>query len=213
MNEVELIRGQLTLERQHAAEVAKACASALEVAGSQGTERLASLEAFRQTGVEYLVWMLSRFEEREQVFHDLLRGRFPAEDPNRRAVEAALALQGTSREALAKLEAALGPTVDPGSSATPAGDSLAGRSVAPAGDSLAGRSVARWSDFLRFFGGAWSARRDEIDRLFERQAKVTDWRTVSGIDADSIVDERSRYARVKATLPAGIEMSPPASRL
>ena len=237
MNEVELIRGQLTLERQHAAEVAKACASALEVAGSQGTERLASLEAFRQAGVEYLVWMLSRFEEREQVFHDLLRGRFPTEDPNRRAVEAALALQGTSREALAKLEAALGPTVDSGSSAAPAGDSLdnrsvapagdslapaggsfadrsvAGRSVAPAGDSLAGRSVARWSDFLRFFCGAWSARRDEIDRLFERQAKVTDWRTVSGIDADSIVDERTRYARVKATLPAGIEMSPTASRL
>ena len=225
MNEVELIRGQLALERQHAAEVARACASALEVAGSSGTERLASLEAFRQAGVEYLVWMLSRFEEREQVFHDLLRGRFAAEDPNRRAVEAALALPGTSREALAKLETALCPTVDSGSTPAPAGDSLApaggsfadrsvaGRSVAPAGDSLAGRSVARWSDFLRFFSGTWSARRDEIDRLFERQAKVTDWRTVSEIDADSIVDERSRYARVKATLPAGIEMSPPASRL
>jgi hypothetical protein len=184
MNEVELIRGQLTLEKQHAAEVARACASALAAAGSRGTERLASLEAFRQAGVEYLAWMLSRFEEREQVFHDLLRGRFPTEDPNRRAVEAALALPGTSREALAKLETALGATVDSG-----------------------------WTDFLRFFSGAWSARRDEIDRLFERQAKVADWRTVSDIDADSIVDERNRYARVKATLPAGIEMSPTASHL
>jgi hypothetical protein len=213
MNEVELIRGHLTLERQHAAEVARACASALAAAGSQDTERRASLEAFRQAGVEYLVWMLSRFEEREQVFHDLLRGRFPTEDPNRRAVEAALALPGTSREALAKLETALGTTVDSESAVAPAGDSLADRSVAPAGDSLADRSVARWSDFLRFFSGAWSARRDEIDRLFERQAKVADWRTVSDIDADSIVDERSRYARVKATLPAGIEMSPAASHL
>ena len=53
MNEVELIRGQLTLERQHAAEVARACVSALAAAGSQGTERLASFEAFRQAGVEY----------------------------------------------------------------------------------------------------------------------------------------------------------------
>jgi hypothetical protein len=189
MNEVELIRGQLILERQHAAEVARACASALAAAGSQGTERVASLEAFRQAGVEYLAWTLARFEEREQVFHDLLRGRFPTEDPNRRAVEAALALPGSSREALAKLETALGSTVDSGSTAD------------------------RWTDFLRFFSGAWSARRDEIDRLFERQAKVTDWRTVSDIDADSIVEERSRYARVKATLPAGIEMSPTASRL
>jgi hypothetical protein len=201
MNEVELIRGQLTLERQHAAEVARACVSALATSAPQDTERLATLEAFRQAGVEYLVWMLSRFEEREQVFHDLLRSRFPAEDPNRRAVEAALALSGTSREALAKLETALGSTVDSDSSAV------------PAGDSLASRSVARWTDFLRFFSGVWSARRDEIDRLFERQAKVTDWRTVSDIDADSIVDERSRYARVKATLPAGIEMSSTASHL
>ena len=189
MNEVELIRGQLILERQHAAEVAKDCASALAAAGSQGTERVASLEAFRQAGVEYLAWMLARFEEREQVFHDLLRSRFPTDDPNRRAVEAALALPGTSREALAKLETALRSSVDSGSTAD------------------------RWTDFLRFFSGAWSARRDEIDRLFERQAKVTDWRTVSDIDADSIVEERSRYASVKATLPAGIEMSPTASRL
>jgi hypothetical protein len=189
MNEVELIRGQLTVERQHAADVAKAAASALAAAASLGTERLASLEAFRQAGVEYLVWILTRFEEREQVFHDLLRSRFPAEDPNRRAVEAALALPGTSREALAKLETALGPTADSDSTG------------------------ARWTDFLRFFSGVWSARRDEIDRLFERQAKVADWRAVSDIDADSIVDERSRYARVKATLPAGIEMSPTAARL
>jgi hypothetical protein len=201
MNEVELIRRQLTLERQHAADVGRACASALAAAGSQDTGRLASLEAFRQAAVDYLVWMLSRFEEREQVFHDLLRSRFSAEDPNRRAVEAALAQPGTSREALAKLEKALGATVDSDSAAV------------PAGDSLAGRSVARWTDFLRFFSGAWSARRDEIERLFERQAKVSDWRTVSAIDADSIVAERRRYARVKATLPAGIEMSSAAPRL
>lgn len=186
MNEVELIRGQLAVERQHAAEVARACASVLAPATARGTERLASLEAFRRTGVEYLAWILTRFEEREQVFHDLLRSRFPADAANRREVESALALPGTSREALAKLETALG-SGDLESAAT------------------------RWGDFLRFFSGAWIARRDEIDRLFERQAKVADWRAVSGIDADSIVDERSRYARVKATLPTDIEM--PSTRL
>lgn len=205
MNEVQLIRGQLTRERQHAAEVAGACASAFAAAGLQGASshgggsqdpaRAASLEAFRLAGVDYLVWILSRFEEREQVFHDLLRGRFPADDPNRRAVEAALALTGSSREALTKLETAL---------ASPA----TGSSSSTSGD-----AGTRWTDFLRFFNGPWSARRDEIDRLFERQAKVADWRTVSDIDADSIVDERIRYARVTATLPEGIEMSATASRL
>jgi hypothetical protein len=188
MNEIELIRRQLGVERQHAAAVSRACANALAAAGSQGCDRLAALEAFRLASVEYLVWILSRFEEREQVFHDLLRNRLPAEDPDRRAVESAFALQGTSREALAKLETAL--------SSTAAADSTA----------------TRWTEFLRFFGGPWSARRDEIDRLFERQAKLADWRTVSDIDADSIVDERNRYARVKATMPAGIDMQTAPSR-
>jgi hypothetical protein len=155
MNEVQLIRAQLSLERQHATEVVRSLAE------------LAAVEPFRQTAVEYLAWVLSRFEERDQVFHDLLRKRFPAEDPNRRAVENALALSGSSRDALAKLETAL-------------------------------KSDTAWTDFLHFFSSAWSARRDEIDRLFERQAKVTDWRVVSDIDADSIVDERNRYARVQA---------------
>jgi hypothetical protein len=189
MNEVELIRRQLGVERQHAAEVSRACASALAPTGLADPERLAAVEAFRQAGVDYLVWSLSRFEEREQVFHDLLRSRLPADDPNRRAVETALALPGASREALTKLEAALAKTGDPDSTAT------------------------RWTEFLRFFSGSWSARRDEIDRLFERQAKIPDWRAVSAIDADSIVAERNRYARVKATLPAGVDMQPAASRL
>ena len=166
MNEVQLIRAQLSLERQHAAEVVRSLAD------------LAKVEAFRPTAVEYLAWILSRFEERDQVFHDLLRKRFAAEDPDRRNAEAALELAGSSREALARLETALG-----------------------------GANDGAWTDFVRFFNGAWSSRRAEIDRLFERQAKVTDWRTVSGIDADSIVDERGRYARVKARLPAGIDFS------
>ena len=178
MNEVELIRRQLGVERQHAADAARACANALATAASQDPDRLTSLEAFRQASVDYLVWILSRFEEREQVFHDFLRTRLAADDPNRCAVVGAFALAGTSREALTKLETALGAT---GGTDT----------------------ATRWTEFLRFFSSAWSARRDEIDRLFERQAKLADWRTVAAIDADSIVDERSRYARVKATLPEG----------
>jgi hypothetical protein len=184
MNEVELIRAQLSLERQHAAAVSQALATA---ATSRAGDRGAANDAFRPAAVDYLVWMLTRFEAREQVFHDLLRSRFPADDPSRRAVETALALTGTSREALAKLETALGP-----SSATD--------------------QSSHWTDFLRFFSGAWSARRDELDSLFAQQARVTDWRAVSGIDADSIFDERGRYARVRATLPAGVEMLASGSR-
>jgi hypothetical protein len=169
MNEVELIRAQLRVERQHAEAVARPCASA---------HAAVSVDA-----IEYLAWILTRFEEREQVFHDLIRKRFAADDPHRQAVEATLGSPGSNREALAKLEAALGAGAD------------------------AHTTALRWSEFLNFFSRAWVTRRDEIERLFQIQAKVTDWRTVSAIDADSIVDERARWARVRATMPADTELS------
>ena len=178
MNEVELIRAQLSLERQHASDVSRVLSSV-----GSSDNRLDSLQAFRQASVDYLVWILSRFEEREQIFHDLLRSRLGADDAERRGVEDALALSGTSREALAKLEAALASNPAPGSG-----------------------HAERWNDFQQFFSGPWSARRDTLDELFAQQAKVPDWRAVSGIDADSIFDERSRYARVRATLPPGIDI-------
>lgn len=183
MNEVELIRAQLSVERQHAAAVAQALSSV----GSHNGDRLTSLEAFRQASVEYLVWSLTRFEEREVFFHDLLRGRFAAADPDRRTAEASLARRGTSREALSKLEAALGSGGD-------------------------ADRAARWADFLQFFSGAWSTRRDELDTLFARQAGVAEWRAVSAIDADSIFEERSRYERVHKTAPAGIALKPTSGR-
>jgi hypothetical protein len=179
MNEVELIRAQLSLERQHAFDVARA----LSDAGSRNGVSPDSWQSFRQAGVDYLVWILSRFEEREQTFHDLIRGRAGDDDAGRRAVESALELPGTSREALTKLEAALG-----------------------SGSRTEVERVARWTDFEQFLAGVWSARRDHLDKLFAQQARVTDWRAVSSIDADSIFDERSRYAKVRAALPVGIEL-------
>ena len=99
MNEVELIRAQLSLERQHAAAVSHA----LSAAAAQSGDHPEALDAFREASVDYLAWALSRFEEREQVFLDLIRER-----PQMSGVaEEVFALQGTSREALAKLEAAL----------------------------------------------------------------------------------------------------------
>jgi hypothetical protein len=179
MNEVELIRAQLALERRHASDVTRA----LSAAASRSGDGLTAGQTFRHAGVDYLAWTLGRFEEREQTFHDLLRARTNTDDTDRRAVESALALPGTSREALAKLETALG--------ATSGSDT---------------ERVGRWTEFQQFFSGAWSARRDALDKLFTQQATVSDWRAVSVIDADSIFDERSRYARVRAALPAGIEL-------
>src|SRR5215475_7683680 len=109
MNEVELIRHQLALERAHVGAVANACANAM-----QGVTRtLAAADScgnFRGACVEYLACVLAWFEERDQRLTDLLQARFAPTDPARCALEEVLARQGSSREVLAKLEAACADT-------------------------------------------------------------------------------------------------------
>lgn len=55
--------------------------------------------------------------------------------------------------------------------------------------------------FLSEFDESAHAHFQKLDALLTRNVPVTEWRAVSRIDADSIFAERTRYARVKATLP------------
>src|SRR2546430_5560264 len=116
---------------------------------------------------------------------DLFHSRLAIDNEARRTLDELLKRPGKSRDALAKLEEAL--------------SCASGRATAAASDK-------RWHEFTEFFNGVWSARRAALDRLFERYARVADWRAVCAIDADSILEERGRYANVRGKLPAGIEL-------
>ena len=186
MNEIELIRAQLDVERQHAGAVANACASALGRAEARALAGGSPLGQFRQACVDYLVCVLAWFEERDQRLAELWPTRRAATEGPRRALDEVLSRRGRSREALEKLEAALATTA----SAEPA----------------AHRS---WQDFAEFFESAWNARRIAIDELLARAASTAEWRLVGGIDADSILGERRRYARVAETLPEGETLALP----
>jgi hypothetical protein len=181
MNEVELIRNQLALERAHVGAVANACANAMQ--GDAGVATGDTLGHFRSACVEYLACVLAWFEERDQRLTDLLQTAFPSADPTRRALEEVLARRGRSREALAKLEAACAGTTASG----PAG---------PQG----------WREFAEYFNGVWSTRRDALDALLATNSRATDWRTFGGIDADSILEERRRHAQVCAQVPPGMTL-------
>jgi hypothetical protein len=183
MDEIQLIRNQLAAERGHASAVANTCARVLERAG---THELAGgpLGQFRQACVDYLVCVLAWFEERDQRLSDFAHAH--AADAARGALEEALARRGRSREALEKLEKAVGGTGD-----------------APA----AQRTQQRWQEFAQYFNGVWSARRDAIDALLAAALRAPDWRAVADIDADSILEERRRYARVCAALPPGVSLA------
>lgn len=152
MNELELIRSQLRAERERVSDVARACAAA------------AATEGLRQAGVEYLVFVLTRFDERDQRL---------AEQAAPSSLEQIISRGGSSREALAKLAAAT------------------------TGDSASDR----WGAFAEFCDGPWRLRRDAIDALQQTNLRIADWRAVSFVDADSILEERTRYANVQAKLP------------
>ena len=191
MNEIEHIREQLSAERQHASAVANACTTAFARRNAVALSSGSSLEEFRQACVDYLVCVLAWFEERDQRLTDLRdAGPTPA-DEGQRTLEAALASPGRSREALEKLEAALA------------------RTPAPAADSRAQES---WREFAQFFNSVWSARRDAIEAWLAANPRASDWRVIAGIDADSILEERHRYARVRAALPAGASLTFPRPR-
>jgi hypothetical protein len=192
MNEIQLIRNQLAAERQHASAVANACASALGRAATRELTGATELAELRQAGVEYLVCVLAWFEERDQRLSDFARARLAPEDPARHALEEVLARPGRSRDALEKLEAAF----------------------AGAGAGTAPRAApALWQEFAEYFNSTWSVRRDAVDGLLAPSLRAADWRAVAGIDADSILEERQRYARVCATLAPGVTLpaAPPGS--
>ena len=74
MNEIEIIRSQLAVERSHAAEIANACAAVFG-AGTAPSVPDESAALFREACVGYLVWVLARFEERDQTLSVLLCAR------------------------------------------------------------------------------------------------------------------------------------------
>jgi len=181
VNEIQLIRNQLVEERKHASAVANACATALAAIAADAVTSGSPLAEFRQACVDYLVCVLAWFEERDQRLADVLRARLKPEDLVRHTLEEVLSCRGRSREALEKLEAAVAGT---------------------GGDRGDG-----WQDFLQYFNSVWSARRDALDALVAADSRTADWRAVAGIDADSILEERQRYALVCARLPPGITLA------
>lgn len=188
MNELEIIRSQLAVEQSHAAEVATA---AVAVLGGTGLARATpDATVFREACVSYLVWVLARFEERDQSLSELLAARQSGADgaaaASSRHLGGLIARPGTSREALARLESAL----------------AGGEAQAPG---------AGWQEFARFFNAAWAPRRAALDAALAEHLSIEDWRAIAGIDADSILDERRRHARIVALLPAGIELRQPAA--
>lgn len=86
-------------------------------------------------------------------------------------------------------------------------DSKSTAKLASARAAGAAANDSSWRDFLKVFTGESQQHFAALDARLTRNAPVTQWRALSGIDADSIYAERTRYERVRATLPSGIKLA------
>ncbi len=65
--------------------------------------------------------------------------------------------------------------------------------------------VAGVRDYLDFIDAVLGKRRHGLEALFQMHYTIEDWRAASFVDADSILEERERYAAVRGAFPAGLE--------
>ncbi|MBV6415686.1 MAG: hypothetical protein CMLOHMNK_00199 [Steroidobacteraceae bacterium] len=63
--------------------------------------------------------------------------------------------------------------------------------------------VAGIGAYLDFIDNVLARRRHNLEHLFRTHYTIDDWRAASLVDADSILDERERFAAVRAAFPAG----------
>jgi hypothetical protein len=163
-------------------EVKNACEAAINASFDEAT-----LDGFCRTGAGYLVFILERFNAQDQKHSDLLRPRLTAEEGNYVPVlddlDVALA---SSREAIERLRVA-----------------LEGRR---SGKLSAAEFVYEVRAYVDYYNRTLRKRQHVISPLFERHYTIADWRAASFVTADSILEERTRYAAVQAELPSGLEL-------
>jgi len=63
--------------------------------------------------------------------------------------------------------------------------------------------VAGLHDYLEFVDGVLARRRHVLEPLLAAHYSIEDWRAAAFVDADSILEERERYAACRAAAPAG----------
>lgn len=189
VNELEFIRRQVSTERSHMAAVRSACAAALALPAD---ERAGS--DFLLACASYLVFVVGRFNAQDQAHRDLLRLRLPTDAARDRAtlddLDRTLA---ASRKALDALAA-----------------TLRRRETVP-DDSGDAALVAALRSYLSFYSNVLAGPRHSLQHLFAAHYTIAEWRAASAVDADSILEERRRYARVADLLPGGIALAALAS--
>lgn len=204
MNELEFIRSQVSTERRHMGAVRTAATNVLAQEGAAASES-AQVE-FLLACASYLVFIVQRFAAQDRAHCRLLRPRLPdnASTDRQTLDELEQVLDACDAE-IAVLRGAM-----QGGEMGESGDNVQlARSAQSAQDSISPQGlIAALRAYLSFHANVLGSRRHALRHLFDAHYSIADWRATSSVNADSILEERARYARVQELLPEGIELGP-----
>ncbi len=67
-----------------------------------------------------------------------------------------------------------------------------------------GAAPEAWRRLADYLDSDWESRGKALEARLTARASISDWRTFSGVDADSILAERELFQRFRAAMPDGI---------
>ncbi|MBK7250358.1 MAG: hypothetical protein IPI06_05630 [Gammaproteobacteria bacterium] len=182
MNELQFLRNQLGLEDRHFEDVRRVCEAGI-AAGFEQTR----LDELCRTGVRYLCVVGERIGQREHAHVALLRARLAPDDAPSRGIVSELESAARARGlVLAALARAL--------------------EHRRADELSAVEFLATCREQFAALDAPHTRRPHMIGHLLDRHYRMADWRHAAHIDADTILDERERYGRVRAKLPRSLEL-------
>lgn len=185
MNELAFIRAQVATERRHMAAIRSALTAAL--APIPDTTAASVRDSFFQVCADYLVYSVGRLNAQDQAHCDQLRPRVPRSDASAHgALEALQARLEQSRAAIGELSQAL--------------------NARRSGSLDAAGLAAAAERYVAFYQAVLAPQRHRLSHLLDAHYRIEDWRSASWVDADSVLEERSRYAACIAQRPPGIDI-------
>ncbi len=181
MNEIEALRAQVGLERRHMAAVKNALAAVL--AASPDT----SAAGFCSRCCDYLLYIVRRFNAQDQAHVDTLLPRIPADaKPDREVLVdlgRALELSRAALDALAQARERL-------------------RDGGPA-DAF----YEACRRYVSFYDAELKTRKHGFYHLMDAHYGVAEWRKVSMVSADSVLEERRLFAAAREAAPPSAMMA------
>jgi hypothetical protein len=175
--------GRIGIERQRQIQVRKAFTEVLERGAGKGED----LTEFYEHCGDYMVFTMDRLHWQDQVIHDLLKERVPADVTDiHDALDKLQVRQGKSRDITEKFQKAI-------------------EALKKVGRDGCKAYEAKAKDFIGMFGTLLQSRKNPFYKYTDELFSVEDWEHVVDATPQAVAREDELYTLIQKTAPAGID--------